>query len=270
MPSVHQLTQPLIAGEKLYLRSRVSLRHASLHAAVDCLLVRYWAFTPGCDAATSCTWLMLDDAPRPDVHLRIRPEYGGQSRVEGEYASGAPELVAEISCSCKSYDLGPKLNLYRKAGVREYIAVLLEESNVIWRRMLGDVEAFVEPDRDGILRSIAFPASGAPELVVEISLSSKSYDLGPKLNLYRKAGVREYIAVLLKESKVIWRGMAGDVESFIEPDRDGILRSIVCPGLWLDPDALLKQDLPRMMKILDEGLHSLEHERFVEDLARKV
>ncbi|MDQ6704941.1 MAG: Uma2 family endonuclease, partial [Acidobacteriota bacterium] len=78
---------------------------------------------------------------------------------------------------------------------------------------------------------------------------------------------REYIAVLLKESKVIWRGMRGDVESFIEPDRDGILRSIVFPGLWLDSDAMLKQDLPRMLRVLDEGLHSPEHKKFVEGLA---
>ncbi|MDQ6665069.1 MAG: Uma2 family endonuclease, partial [Acidobacteriota bacterium] len=93
---------------------------------------------------------------------------------------------------------------------------------------------------------------------------------GPKLDLYRTAGVREYIAVLIEESKVIWRGMTGGVESFIEPDRNGILRSLAFPGLWLDPDALLEQDLPRMLRVLDEGLRSPEHEKFVEDLASKI
>ncbi len=223
MSLVDQIAQPLVAGEKLsrdeflrrwellpsvkraeliggvvYMPSPVSLGHSSHHAALVCLLVEYAAFTPGCDAGDAGTWLMLNDAPQPDVHLRILPERGGQSSVEGKYAAGAPELVAEIS------------------------------------------------------------------------LSSKSYDLGPKLSLYRKAGVREYITVLLKESKVIWRGMRGDVESFIEPDRDGILRSIVFPGLWLDSEALLNQDLPRMLRVLDEGLHSPENKKFVEGLAPKI
>ncbi|MDQ2900765.1 MAG: Uma2 family endonuclease [Acidobacteriota bacterium] len=223
MSFVDQIAPPLVAGEKLsrdeflrrwellpelkkaeliggvvYMPSPVSLGHRSHHGAVLYLLFHYAVFTPGCDAGADGTWLMLEDAPQPDVDLRILPAYGGQSRVAGKYASGAPELVAEIS------------------------------------------------------------------------RSSKSYDLGPKLNLYRKAGVREYIAVLLKESKVIWRRMTGDVESFIEPDRDGILRSLVFPGLWLDPDALLKPDLPRMLRVLDRGLHSPEHDQFVKDLARRV
>jgi Uma2 family endonuclease len=34
---------------------------------------------------------------------------------------------------------------------------------------------------------------GAPELVVEISLSSASYDLHDKLPVYQRAGVREYL-----------------------------------------------------------------------------
>jgi hypothetical protein len=73
---------------------------------------------------------MLEDAPQPDADLRILPEYGGQSWGDGPYVAGAPESVAEISLSSASYDLGPKMELYRAAGVQEYLAVLLGEPTV--------------------------------------------------------------------------------------------------------------------------------------------
>ena len=72
------------------------------------------------------------DVPQPDVFLRILPEYGGQSYVEGNRATGAPELIVEISGSSLSRDLGVKLDLYRRAGVREYLTVLLETRQVTW------------------------------------------------------------------------------------------------------------------------------------------
>ncbi|GEM_PF-4207213 len=48
--------------------------------------------TDACNPADVRThvWLMLGDAPQPDEHMRILPEYGGQSRVVGKYLQGAP------------------------------------------------------------------------------------------------------------------------------------------------------------------------------------
>ena len=44
-----------------------------------------------------------------------------------------------------------------------------------------------------------------PDLVVEISHSSRSYDLGPKLAAYRSAGLHDYITVLIEDRRVEWR-----------------------------------------------------------------
>lgn len=41
-------------------------------------------------------------------------------------------------------------------------------------------------------------AQGAPELLAEIALSSTSYDLHQKLELYLSAGVLEYLVVSLQ------------------------------------------------------------------------
>ncbi len=40
---------------------------------------------------------------------------------------------------------------------------------------------------------------------------------------------------------------------------DGILRSTIFPGLWLDPDALLRDDLNTLLDVLQRGLDSPEH-----------
>ena len=177
--------------------SPVSLAHSSRDNLVSGWVGYYAARTPGCDAGSNGTWLMLEDAPQPDADLRVLPEYGGQSGVEGKYCAGAPELVAEVCLSSASYDLGPKMDLYRAAGVKEYVAVVSGESRVIWYRLV-----------DG-----------------------------------------KYVP--------------------LEPGAAGILRSVVFPGLWLDPDALLTLNRARVFDVLEMGLRSPEHEAFVRELGQR-
>jgi hypothetical protein len=47
---------------------------------------------------------------------------------------------------------------------------------------------------------------------------------------------------------------------------DGILRSTIFPGLWIDPAALVRGDLTAAFAALQQGLNSLEHAAFVERL----
>ncbi len=178
--------------------SPVSVDHQSHDNLVGSWLGYYGARTPGCDAGNAGTWLMLEDAPQPDVNLRILPQYGGQSRVDGLYCAGAPELAAEVSLSSASYDLGPKMELYRAAGVQEYVVVLLGESRVVWYRLV--------------------------------------------------------------EGRYV----------LLQPGSGGLLRSVVFPGLWLDPAALLARNGARIFDVLALGLRSPEHQAFVRALAQKL
>ena len=52
------------------------------------------------------------------------------------------------------------------------------------------------------------------------------------------------------------------------PAADGVLRSSVFPGLWLDPAALVGDDKVRVKAILEQGLNSPEHADFVARLAQ--
>jgi Uma2 family endonuclease len=144
----------------VHVPSPVSTKHSDLHIVMSGWIVQYTAHTPGCRAGAEGTWLMEQDAPQPDIALRILPEYGGQSRIDGKYTAGAPELVVELSSSSTAYDLGSKLRLYQRAGVREFLTVLLEEQRIVWQELVEGRFRNIDPEPDGQLRSRFFPASG--------------------------------------------------------------------------------------------------------------
>ena len=54
----------------------------------------------------------------------------------------------------------------------------------------------------------------------------------------------------------------------LEPGPDGILRSEFFGGLWMDPDAMLREDTLRVEEVLQQGLASPEHRAFLEKLQR--
>jgi Uma2 family endonuclease len=186
----------LIEGE-VYMPSPVRYKgHSHPHTRLVAWLANYETDTPWVEAGDNGTIrLDLDNEPQPDAFLIIRPERGGQARIsEDDYIEGAPELVAEVASSSASYDLGKKLNAYRRNGVREY---------VVWRVLDQEVDWFV--NREGRFEPLP-------------------------------------------------------------PGDDGILRSTLFPGLWLDPAALARGDKARVKAILQQGLDSLGHADFVKRL----
>ncbi len=110
---------------------------------------------------------------------------------------------------------------------------------------------------------------GAPELVVEVSHSTKSVDLGPKLAAYEQAGVIEYVVRTLEPDEVRWHILRDGRLVAVPPDADGLYRSITFPGLWLDPQALLNRNTRRLREVVDLGLATPEHAVFVANLAAR-
>jgi putative restriction endonuclease len=112
-------------------------------------------------------------------------------------------------------------------------------------------------------------ARGAPEFLAETCLSSTSFDLNQKLEVYEEAGVQEYLAVLLREREVRWHRLAEGHFEVVPPPADSVYRSAVFPGLWLDAAALLAGDLARVLAVLQQGIDTAEHRALVEELARR-
>jgi Uma2 family endonuclease len=184
-----------LIGGVVYMASPLSAKHGSMDNNVGCWLGTYKAVTPGLTCEQSATTYLLEDVPQPDLNLRILPEYGGKSWIEGEYIAGAPELLAEIC------------------------------------------------------------------------LSSTSYDLHQKFDLYEAASVQEYLAVLLHEKEIRWHYLDNGKYQRLSPGADGVWRSRVFPGLWLDGAALLQGDMRRVLERLQEGIASAEHQAFASQFA---
>jgi len=118
------------------------------------------------------------------------------------------------------------------------------------------------PECGGQTRLVDGYVTGAPELIVEIAASSESYDLHEKLNAYRRNGVCEYVVWRVWDAAVDWFVLrAGRFEPL--PLTEGLYRSSVVPGLWLEPAAVVRGDLARVLQVLQQGLDSPEHAAFV-------
>jgi Uma2 family endonuclease len=177
-----------LIGGVVYMPSPLSADDGVHNIPVVVWLDHYVEFTPGVRASLSAS-ILLDDLgePQPDVSLRILPEYGGQTRLEGGFIAGAPELVIEIARSSRVIDLGAKLQDYERARVQEYVVVELDPNQIHW---------------------------------------------------FVRRGGR-----LVDDS----------------PGSDGLYRSAVFPGLWLDPEALFAGDRSRLRAAVDLGLATPEH-----------
>ena len=168
----------------VYVASPVSKDHASFQFLMGAWLSLYTWKTPACEMAGEGTWKMLDSAPQPDVHLVIRPECGGQSGFDGTFTTGAPELAVEICVSSREYDFGPKLALYQRAGVREYITVETFSNRIVWRELVDGSYRAIEPELDGSLRSRMFPGLW---LDVEAFLNRR----GPEIQSFLERGLSD-------------------------------------------------------------------------------
>jgi Uma2 family endonuclease len=204
----------------------------------------------------------------------------GQEEFHRRYEAMPPETRAELvggvvympspmrsEHSESSPDVIIWLGLYRHRtpGVR-----LAENATVI----LGK---YGEPQPDALLRIEPVLGgrctvnedgylTGPPELVVEVSKSSRRFDLGAKLADYERAGVQEYVVVALVPDEVFWHVSVDGRFVRMAADADGLFRSRVFHGLWLDPAALLAGDLDALIATLDRGLATPEHEASVAQL----
>ena len=162
--------------------------HGRPHGRMMTWLGTYEAETTGVEIADNVS-VRLDGAndPQPDIALILDPDLGGQTRItDDDYIEGPPELIAEISASTVSIDLGSKKDAYERNGVQEYL---------VWRVLDDAIDWFVLQDG-------------------------------------------QYVALL--------------------PDEDGITRSRIFPGLWLDRSALLAGNMKQVLTVLQLGVRSID------------
>jgi Uma2 family endonuclease len=127
-----------------------------------------------------------------------------------------------------------------------------------------DLVLFILPEKGGQTRISADDyIEGAPELVVEIVGSSSAYDLHQKKGAYRRNGVREYLAWITAERRLVWWELKDGEYHEIARSGEDLFKSGVFPGLWLDAQALLHGDKKKMLDVLRQGLNSDGHRAFL-------
>jgi Uma2 family endonuclease len=109
---------------------------------------------------------------------------------------------------------------------------------------------------------------GPPELCIEVAGSSASIDVGKKKRAFQRNGVQEYLVWLTEDAACEWRELVEGVYQAL-PKQDGVVRSRVFPGFWVDTEALLVGDFARAVAVLQEGIASTEHSDFVALLAER-
>lgn len=108
--------------------------------------------------------------------------------------------------------------------------------------------------------------AGSPEFVAEVAASTVSIDRNAKFRAYQRNGVREYLLWRTEDGEIDWFILRDKQYEQLAPGSDGIIRSEVFPGLWLDPTALVSHDMARVLAVVQRGLASQEHADFVASL----
>ena len=140
----------------VYTASPVGIEHGRRHLHLGVVLGLYEAATPGVQAVDNSTTVVSDeDEPQPDLSLRVLPECGGQTRTDGNYIAGEPELVVEVAHSRRAIDLHAKRRAYARHGGIEYLVADLEDARLHWIDLRADQD--LAADADGVYRIRAFP-----------------------------------------------------------------------------------------------------------------
>jgi hypothetical protein len=80
---------------------------------------------------------------------------------------------------------------------------------------------------------------------------------------YERAGVLEYLVIELDPDRIHWFIRRGKRFVALRAGSDGVYRSKVFPGLWLDPEAIFSRDRARRDAVLEQGVATPEHAAFV-------
>ncbi len=108
---------------------------------------------------------------------------------------------------------------------------------------------------------------GAPELIVEVAASSVSIDIHDKLKVYRRNQVQEYTVWRFQDGELDWFRLTEGKYIPLDSNSQGMIKSEVFPGLWLDKEALLAGNLAKVIEIVQQGLTTVEHQNFVKQLS---
>jgi len=221
----------------------------------------------------------MENAGVPALHNGDRLT---QAEFHRRYEAAPPDLKAELiggivylaSPADELHgvyhgDLGYLFGCYQRAtpgmqAADNVTTILGDESEPQPDLMLYILPEYGGQTRVAVINDIRY-VQHAPELVAEISHSRVAIDLHQKREDYRRHGVVEYLVWNVAERELHWFHFPS--QGTIGPNREGVAKSKVLPGLWLDVQAVVTEQYARQTEVLQQGLASKPHAAFVKRLA---
>lgn len=188
---------------------------------------------------------------------------GAAESLNGECCMSSP--VSQVYHSGRHFDLITWLGFYRtstpgvEGGDSGSLRLSMGENEPqpdAFLRILPECGGQSRTSPDGFVL-------GAPEHISEVAASSVSYDLHAKLDAYQRNGVLEYVVWRVYDREIDWFVLVGDRYEKALLDPDGLYRSKVFPGLWLDPAALIRGGMQAVFQAVQRGVATPEHAAFV-------
>jgi len=170
-----------------------------------------------------------DRMKQPEFHQRYEQYPAGK---QFELVGGIVYMASPLSRLHGVYheELGFLLGLYRRATpglelCHDATTILGEESEPqpdMTLRIMTECGGQSTVDTQGYL-------TGPPELLAEVSYSSRSIDLNQKREDYKAAGVLEYLILSIEDRQLFWFHFPSG--GMITANRQGVFCSTVFPGL---------------------------------------
>lgn len=177
-----------------------------------------------------------------------------------------PDRVPLIGHGAENAQLSGALGYYSLCtpGVQggAHSTVRLDEAN----ELQPDSLLLIEPARGGRCALVDGFITGTPELIAEVAYSKVSIEYHRKMGAYWRHGLPEYVVWRTEDQEIDWFILRHGQYERLSVSPDGIIRSEAFPGLWLDVQALVADDPPRVLAALEQGIASPEHAAFVAGL----
>jgi Uma2 family endonuclease len=182
-----------------------------------------------------------DRLTREEFHRRYseRPDIKKAEMIDGVVYVASP--VSDRHAEPNGMVIG-WLSVY--AAITPGIRLLVDTTPILSNdEVQPDAMLFRDPPPPGGARSRKdHYIEGAPQLIVEVAVSSASYDLHDKLAVYEREGVPEYAVWRVVDRAIDWFRLQNGRYVRVEPDADGMIESTSFPGLRLNVPAMLAGD----------------------------
>ena len=127
----------------------------------------------------------------------------------------------------------------------------------------------IRPDHGGRTKTRKGYVAGGVELAAEVAASSVSFDFNEKHAAYEQNGIIEYVVWRVEDREIDWFYLKRGKYQHLPLTKDGLYKSKVFPGLWLDAAPMIAGDMVKVLEVGQQGIASPEHRRFVDKLRKR-